>query len=118
VKRLALVGLMTVALLGLLAGPALGTSCGVVHKKPGAGSPATATINVDTGEFAVTSADLNPAGPLKGNFMTVTAISGGQVVGTADVFAKKDLPDGAHNAGPGDSECDGIGIDDFATCGP
>jgi hypothetical protein len=116
VKRLLLVAAVTVGLLGLLAGPAFATHCGVVHKKPGAGAAATATVNADTGEFTITSADLNPAGNLKGNFITVTVVAGGRVVATVDVF-KRDLPDGAHNAGPGDSECDGIGVDDFAECG-
>jgi hypothetical protein len=55
---------------------------------------------------------------IKGGFITVTPVlPDGTVVGEpADVF-KKDLPDGAHNAGPGDNECDGIGIDDLAECG-
>jgi hypothetical protein len=46
-----------------------------------------------------------------GAFVTVT-IDGVQY----DVFANKDLPETAHNAGPGDSECDGKGIDDSEEC--
>jgi hypothetical protein len=61
---------------------------------------------------------LNPAGNPTGGFMTASTIApDGTVVATESVF-KKDLPDGAHNAGPGDNECDGIGIDDLAACGP
>jgi len=117
-KRLLLLSLLTVALLGLLASPAMAFSCGVVNKPDGAGSAGTATVDVATGDFTITSQELNPAGKLKGNFLTVTAVAGSQVLSTDDIFIKKDLPAGAHNAGPGDSECDGIGIDDFASCGP
>jgi hypothetical protein len=33
-----------------------------------------------------------------------------------EVFTNFSLPETAHNAGPGDSGCDGIGIDDAEEC--
>jgi hypothetical protein len=111
-----LVGLVSLVVLGLSAGPALAHSCSPVNKPAGAGSAGTATVNVVTGEFT-SDLDTNPAGNLRGGFITVTAVlPDGTVVGGGDVF-KKDLPDGAHNSGPGDTQCDGVGIDDLATCG-
>jgi hypothetical protein len=84
----------------LSAGPALATHCSNVEKQDGAGSAGTATVNVVTGEITPVDLDTNPAGNIKGGFITVTpALPDGTVVGEpADVF-KKDLPDGAHNAG-------------------
>jgi hypothetical protein len=100
------------------AGSALGTSCSVVKKPIGAGEAGTATVNVVTGTFTITSLNLTPSGHLRGNFLTVTVIGpGGVVLDTTSVFAKKDLPDGAHLSGPGGTECDGVGIDDLAECG-
>lgn len=115
-KRISVTVLAVVAL-ALSAGEAFATSCSPVNKPAGAGSAGTATVNVVTGEFTPTDLDVNPAGHLRGGFISVTAVlPDGTVVGGGDVFTK-DLPDGAHNSGPGDSECDGVGIDDLAACG-
>ncbi len=54
-----------------------------------------------------------PIGAGVGGAFTTVVVDGVQV----DVFARKDLPETAHNAGPGDSECDGKGIDDSLECG-
>jgi hypothetical protein len=109
--------LLSFALLALGAGEAFATSCSPVNKPAGAGSAGTATVNVVTGEFTPVDLNVNPAGKLRGGFISVTAVlPDGTVVGGGDVFTR-DLPDGAHNAGPGGSECDGVGIDDLAECG-
>jgi hypothetical protein len=109
---------VAVALFAVTAGSALATSCSVVNKPIGSGEAGTATINVVTGTFTITSLNLTPSGNLRGNFLTVSVIGpGGVVLDTVSVFGKKDLPDGAHAAGPGGTPCDGVGIDDLAECG-
>ena len=108
---------LSFAVLALSAGQALATHCSPVNKPSGAGSAGTATVNVVTDEFTPTNLNVNPAGHLRGGFISVTAVlPDGTVVGGGDVFTR-DLPDGAHNSGPGDSECDGVGIDDISECG-
>jgi hypothetical protein len=106
-----------VALFGLTAGSAFGTSCAVIGKPVGSGEAGTATFNVVTQTFTITSLNLTSSGNLRGNFLTVTVIGpDGVVLATDSVFGKKDLPDGAHASGPG-GPCDGVGIDDLAECG-
>ena len=118
-KRLLLATLLGGILALSLVGTALAFSCTVVNKQAGAGSAATATFNVDTFVFTITGANLNPGGHLKGTFITVTVLNtAGDVLRVVDVFATKELPDGAHNAGPGNNWCDFIGVDDAAACGP
>ncbi len=109
-----------VATFALTASQAYAFSCSVVKKPAGAGSAGSATVNVVTGEFTP-GEDLrvNKTGHIQGGFISVTAVlPNGTVVGGGDVFGHADLPDGAHNSGPGDSACDGVGIDDLAECGP
>ena len=114
-RRGALLALASAGMLAIGVGEAFATSCDVVKKPDGAGSAGTATVNVVTGEFTF-NLNENPAGRPRGGFISVTAVlPDGTVVGGGDVF-RKDLPDGAHNSGPGDSECDGVGIDDLAEC--
>jgi hypothetical protein len=109
-------GLLSVALLAVTAGQAAATSCSPVNKPEGAGANAgTLTVNLDTGQVTA-DFNTNPAGHVTGGFLSVTVIAGGTTVDTADTF-KNDLPDGAHSSGPGDSTCDGVGIDDLAECG-
>jgi hypothetical protein len=109
-------GLFSAVLLAVTAGQAAAHSCSPVNKPEGAGANAgTETVNLDTGQVAI-DFNTNPAGHATGGFLSVTVLAGGVVVDTANTF-KNDLPDGAHNSGPGDSECDGIGIDDLAECG-
>jgi hypothetical protein len=115
-----LVALLALFAFGLSAGEAFATHCSVVNKPLGAGANAgtvTVTLSPTGPPDVVITPELNPAGHATGGFMTVTVIApDGSVVATENVF-KKDLPDGAHNSGPGDNECDGIGIDDLAECG-
>jgi hypothetical protein len=118
VRKAAAAFTAAVALLGVAAGSAHATSCSVIKKPIGSGEAGTATINVVTGVFTITSLNLTPTGHMRGNFLTVTVIGpGGIILGTDSVFGKKDLPDGAHAAGPDGTPCDGVGIDDLAECG-
>jgi hypothetical protein len=110
-RKAILVVLASIALILLGSGPAFATHCSPVNKPFDAGANAGTVALQPSGPPVVTFV-LNPAGHPTGGFLTVTAPDG-TVVGS--VF-KKDLPDGAHNAGPGDNECDGIGIDDLAAC--
>jgi hypothetical protein len=117
-KRTAAALAAAFALFALAAGSAHATSCAVVGKPVGSGEAGTATINVVTGVFTITSLKLTPSGNLRGNFLTVTVIGpGGVVLDVVSVFGKKDLPAGAHASGPGGTSCDGVGIDDLAECG-
>jgi hypothetical protein len=110
-KKVIFVFLLSLGLLALGAGPAFATSCSPVNKPFDAGANA-GTVALQPSGPPVFTPVLNPAGNPTGGFMTVTAPDG-TVVGS--VF-KQDLPDGAHNAGPGDNPCDGIGVDDLAEC--
>jgi hypothetical protein len=115
-RRAVFVVVALAVVLALGAAQASATSCSPVNKPLGAGSAGTATVDVTNGQFTPVDLNLNPAGKPRGGFISVTPVVNGNPVGpTADVF-NKDLPDGAHNSGPGDSECDGVGIDDLAEC--
>jgi hypothetical protein len=120
-RRRVFVFAVVLAAFGATASAALATHCSPVNKPVGAGANAgtvTVTLSPTGPPSVVITPNLNPAGHATGGFMTVSVIApDGTVVATENVF-KKDLPDGAHNAGPGDSECDGVGIDDLAACGP
>jgi hypothetical protein len=116
-KRVAALVAAAAVLMGITASSAFGTSCAVVGKPVGAGQAGTATVDVATGTFTITSLNLTPSGNLQGNFLTVTVMAGPVVLDLVSVFGKKDLPDGAHLSGPGGTQCDGVGIDDLAECG-
>ncbi|HZM19891.1 MAG TPA: hypothetical protein VFB87_10805 [Gaiellaceae bacterium] len=117
-KRTAAAFGAAIALFAIAVGSAHATHCSVVNKPIGSGEAGTATVNVVTGVFTITSLNLTPSGHMKGNFLTVTVIGpGGVVLAVDSVFGKKDLPEGAHLSGPGGSPCDGVGIDDLAACG-
>jgi hypothetical protein len=101
-----------------VAAPASALHCFVVKKPLGAGSVGTATFDVVTRK-------LTPDQPLVftrsgslvgGGFLTVTLVSGTTVLTTVDLFFQTNLPDGAHESGPGTTECDGVGIDDVLEC--
>jgi hypothetical protein len=116
-KAMAALGAAMVLFL-ISVGSAYAISCAVVKKPVGSGEAGTATVNVVTDVFTITSLNLTPSGNLSGNFLTVTVIGpGGVVLDVVSVFGRKDLPDGAHLSGPGGTQCDGVGIDDLATCG-
>ena len=89
----------------MVAAPAFAHHCANVSKQSGAGS--IGTYNIATDEF--TPAKENGGG----GFVTVTDGS----TFSYDTFANKTLPEGAMAAGPGgDSQCDGVGIDDAMAC--
>ena len=115
-RRFVAVAVASTAIMGLTASQAFGFHCFVAKKPAGAGSAGSATIEVTTETFTP-GEDLrvNPAGHLQGGFITLTATFQGEPIGTFDVFTR-DLPEGAHNSGPGDNECDGIGVDDAMAC--
>lgn len=120
-RRYLLIALLAVAVVALSAGEAFATSCSPVNKPEGAGANAgTVTVNRNpTGPpDVVITPNLNPAGHPTGGFLVVTVFAPDGTFVTTDNTFKQDLPDGAHNSGPGDNECDGIGIDDLAECGP
>jgi opacity protein-like surface antigen len=90
-----------------VASPAFAHHCANVSKKSGAGS--IGTINADTGEETFTKAN--------GGFLSVTGTLEDGSTFSYDIFAHGTRPDGAMAAGPaGDSECDGVGIDDALAC--
>lgn len=99
-------------------GTGSGLSCTPVNKPIGSGVAGTATFDVVTETFTFTVSNVNRAGNMKGNFITVSVVAGTTLLDQVDIFGHKDLPGGAHNSGPGDSDCDGVGIDDAAPCGP
>jgi hypothetical protein len=108
-KKLAVLLAATMTMVMLGASPAFAFHCANVAKKPGAGT--TGTFNADTGEFTPTK---EKGG---GGFITVTGTSEDGSTFSYDVFAHGVRPDGAMAAGPeGDSECDGVGIDDALAC--
>jgi hypothetical protein len=119
-KKYLTAAVLAVVALGLSAAPAFGTSCSPVNKPVDAGANAgtvTVTLSPTGPPTVVVTPNLNPAGHATGGFMTVSVIApDGTTVATESVF-KVDLPDGAHNSGPGDNTCDGVGIDDLAECG-
>ncbi len=108
--------------LSLGGGEAFAIVCSVVNKPVDAGS--AVFIDATTDDVTIT----NPSGQLEGGFVTIDENGDGS--GDFDVFllpvtpALEDpfdlglgeLPDGAHNAGPGDNPCDGVGIDDLEAC--
>ncbi|MEX0682741.1 MAG: hypothetical protein WD904_10700 [Dehalococcoidia bacterium] len=86
-------------------GNALAAHCFVVSKTVGAGEQgvffnlsAVGGPNVDVFDLKC-----NP-----GNGIVCEEVAPGIFVGST--------PAGAHNSGPGDSECDGVGIDDLFDC--
>ena len=115
-RRLAVVSVLTAAMLFVFAGSALAHVCFNAKKPARAGSAGTATIEVTTGTFTPGDLNVTKSGQLKGGFITLTATAGGQPIGTFDTFAHTTLPDGARNSGPGDDMCDGLGIDDAEAC--
>jgi hypothetical protein len=118
VLRTAATFVVSVAIFAFGTGAAFAHSCSVISKPVGSGEAGTATLDLVTETFTITSLKLTPSGNLRGNFLTVTVIGpGGVVLDVVSVFGKKDMPDGAHASGPGGTSCDGVGIDDLAECG-
>jgi len=111
--------------LSLGGGQALAIVCSVAPKPVGAGAAAFFSEADDPDDPPVI---LNPSGQAQGGFVTIDL--DGDYEGDVDVFllpvtpALEDefdievgeLPRGAHNSGPGDNGCDGVGIDDLEAC--
>ena len=138
-RRVALTSVATVALVLLMAGPALAHICFVADKPQGAGSAGSATLIVD---LATDGTELGfafiPDPGLKfnpnserpaGGFVTATV--------TVNIWEAEDFPEGeplltitrtedllfqntvgghAHFAGPGASGCDDVGMDSLEAC--
>ena len=90
-----------------LASSAFAHECEVVNKPTGAGS--AGTFNFITGAMDLRT---NPQDRPVGAFITVTDGASFSV----DVMQHKTLPAGALNAGPGDSQCDRVGVDSALVC--
>lgn len=142
-RRTLFVAVMTTVFVGLMAGTALAHVCFINDKPQGAGSAGEATvvlhIAVDpaTGEeldFVEVPPDLSGinfnenSGRLVGGFATLTFVVNVWAfeigVGdplltleqTADVLVQHTVGGGAHFAGPGESGCDGVGMDSLEAC--
>lgn len=100
-----------------MASPALAHVCTNGCRQPGAGVAAHPTFDVDTGTFDIdwATARLTPTGQLAGGFIRVTVLLGGSPVAAFETFAHVTL-DQAFDAGPGDDQCDGVGIDSAEAC--
>jgi len=87
------------------AGPALAAHCFVDSKPLGAGEQGVFFNLATVGGPAVDVFDLrcNP-----GQGLECEEVAPGVFVAS--------VPEGAHNAGPGDNECDGVGIDNIEAC--
>ena len=106
-KRLTVFLAAAMTLTMMSAAPAFAHHCANVSKKPGAGS--IGTFNADTGEETTTKDN--------GGFVTVTGTREDGSTFSYDIFVHGTRPDGAMAAGPGgNSECDGVGIDDAFAC--
>ncbi len=106
---------LTLVLVVAMASSAFAHICFPTSKPSGAGVAATATLTLDAppgDQFVFTGGRFTPSGKLKGGFLQISVVLGGQVVATFDVFAHHTLD--ARNK-PFDA-CDGIGIDDAEAC--
>jgi len=103
-KRLTVFLAAAMMMMVMSAAPAFAHHCTNVNKQAGAGSIGTVDISVPEGEPTFTKAN--------GAFITITDDS----TFSYDVFYHRTLPEGAMASGPGDSECDGRGIDDALAC--
>jgi hypothetical protein len=93
------------AFLILGGGHALAAHCFVVNKPVGAGQQG---VFFNLGEVGGPNIDVFDFQCNEGQGLVCEEVAPGVFVAS--------VPDGAHNAGPGDSECDGKGIDDIFAC--
>lgn len=103
-------------LLMLIASPALAHICTNANKADGAGVGAVVQIELTTFEFTPLEGNINPQGRIQGGFVTLVFVYEGDFVASFDTYTHLTLPEMAQNAGPGDAECDGVGIDDIEAC--
>ena len=115
---------LTLAMMGtaLFTVTAFAHECFVANKPAGAGGAGAVMVNIGTGEVDFSGVSVNPAGQIKGGFADVTLqFPDGTEAALTDVFVHvppghETLPDGAVHSGPGDSACDGVGIDEWSAC--
>lgn len=122
------VALAATAALLLGAAPAMAHDCANASKQAGAGSVADLYIVafVESGvvvdeDFWVENVRENGQGNAQGGFYTahyLVSLDGADAFQFAqhDIFVHHNLPASAREGGPGDSPCDGVGIDDVGTC--
>ena len=131
--RTLFVSVVAAALVVLMAGSALAHVCFVPGKPAGAGSAGTATLIVDVDVVLMTEVETFIPGPnlfnpkngrVKGGFVTTDVIVNvfedgvfqETITDTQDLFFQNTVGGQAHFAGPGDSGCDGVGIDSLEVC--
>ena len=83
-------------------GSAFAHDCVNAKKKDGAAS---------VGAFDLRTLTFTPSDREHGAFVVVT-----DGVTAYDIFIHRTLPESARNAGPGDDQCDGKGVDSFMAC--
>lgn len=141
-RRTLFIATMTAVFVGLMTGTAFAHICYVAEKPQGSGSAGTATVlldiavdeegnEVDFAEVFIPGADLQfneKTGRFVGGFVTLTVdvnvwldtIGSGTPIfsfsETVDVLIQNTVGGGAHFAGPGESGCDGVGMDSLEAC--
>ncbi len=122
-----LVALALVLVLG--SSPALAAFCINADKPDGAGNIGWVLLNPVTFALVDTNLAPNPGGQIAGGFVDIYLdtgsdpgeLDGGDLLLIDDTFLlpnnpalgdPAELPSGAHNAGPGNDKCDGIGVDE------
>ncbi len=128
VLRRASVVLAATATLLLGAAPAMAHDCANASKQAGAGSVADLYIvaYVESGvvvgeDFWVENIRENGQGKAQGGFYTahyLVSLDGADAFQFAqhDIFVHQDLPASVRAGGPGESLCDGVGVDDVGAC--
>jgi hypothetical protein len=86
-------------------GEALASHCFVVNKPTGAGQQG---VFFNLSEVGGPDVDVFDFKCNEGQGIVCEEVAPGIFVGST--------PQGAHDSGPGDSECDGVGIDDLENC--
>jgi hypothetical protein len=104
-KSLLALGAAAGLFLSLGAADALAAHCFVVNKPVGAGEQG---VFFNLSEVGGPDVDVFDFQCNEGQGIVCEEVAPGVFVGST--------PDGAHNSGPADSECDGIGIDDIFEC--
>jgi hypothetical protein len=128
-KKKVIIAVLLAATLSLLwSSVASAAFCVVAKKADGAGTVGWVLLDTDF-EFVDTNLAPNPGGQIAGGFVDIYMDINGS--GTPEPFEliindtfllpsalgdPAELPHGAHNAGPGDDGCDGIGVDDVLDC--
>ncbi len=120
-NRLITTTFMALVMVLVASGPALAHHCVNANKASGAGS--VGIVNVGDlrafDESKITFTPLkepNAQGKDRGAFVTLEGIGLDGKAFSYDSFTRRTLPEMAMMAGPGDSMCDGKGIDEVLSC--